>query len=887
MLLGVSGAVSLPSGTVTFLFTDVESSSVVAQQQPETWEAMQARQQVILRTAIDGHHGSIFKTLGDGVCAAFPTARDGLQAALEAQQALECENWGQSPVHVRMGIHTGEAQARDDDYTGYLTLTRAQRLMAAAHGGQILLSNASAELVRGGLPANASLRDLGEHRLKNLLSPEHIWQLLAPHIPADFPPVTSLNSLPNNLPVQLTSFVGRQAEISQVRSLMGTHRLITLTGTGGTGKTRLALQVAAEVLDSYKDGVWLVELGPLSDPALVPNAVASVLGVREQPGRPLMATLLDWLRDRELLLLLDNCEHLILACAEFAEAVLRCSRGSCILASSREALCIEGEISYRVPSLESPDPARTPCIRAEELIQFTAVRLFVERLSEAVGTFAITEANAPAIVQICHRLDGIPLALELAAVRVKVLTVEQIAERLDDRFRLLTGGSRTALQRHQTLRSLIDWSHSLLTGSEQTLLRRLSVFAGGWTLEAAEQVCASDGIESSEVLDLLTRLVDKSLVAVVRDAHHARYRMLETIRDYAREKLGESGEAASIRNRHLDLMQDLAARAEPKIYSREEMIWLERLDAEIDNMRTALEWAHTREDPEAGLRLVGALSFYWSTRDYWHDSQKWIREALGHAGAEKRTTGRAKALLGLGYFMTMTDHPPEAKLCLEESLSIAREVGEEKVVVLALAWLSWAFAFLGDFAAMRAVVEEGLTLARELDDRLAIAMLWLGSANIDHVQGRYPEAESYYQDAARLLREIGDRNFLAFAVRRLGYLALARGDPKQAFALCVESLEKNHEIADRRGVAASLTAISCLSATGGDATRAARLHGASDALLESFGGHLIPMDQRDQESCARAVRLEIGEAAYAQAYAEGRAMDMEQARLYALEQPPA
>ncbi len=873
----------LPSGTVTFLFTDVESSSIAAQQHPDTWEAVQERHQAILRAAIDGHHGHVFKTLGDAVCAAFDTVQDGLQAALQAQQALESENWGETPIHVRMGIHTGEAQTRDDDYRGYLTLTRVKRLMDAAHGGQILLSNASAELARRALAENMSFRDMGEHRLKNLAFPEHIWQLTAPNIPEDFPPLASLSTVPNNLPVQLTSFVGREAEISQLCALLQTHRLVTLTGTGGTGKTRLAQQVAGEVLDCFKDGAWFVELGPLSDPRLLPKAAASALRLREQPGRPLMTTLLDWLREKELLLLLDNCEHLIDSCAEFADLVLHGSPGTRILASSREALCIEGETSFRVPSLETPDPRGDTRIAVDDLMGYTAVRLFVERAREAVGNFSMTAGNAPAIVQICHRLDGIPLAIELAAVRVKVLTVDEIADRLDDRFRLLTGGSRTALQRHQTLRSLIDWSHSLLTEAEQMLFRRLSVFAGGWTLDAAEQVCAGGGIEHGDVLDLLTHLVDKSLVTVAQDSGCSRYRMLETIREYALEKLTDSGEAIRIRNQHLELMRILAEQSERNIYGRDESLWLARLDRELDNLRTALSWARSLEDPEPGLRLVGSVWFYWSTRDYWHDAQTWIQEALAHPGAERPTEGRARALTASGYFLTMADQPDAARQALEESAAIARSLGDKQNLVVALGWLGWSYAFSGDYPALQAVVEEGLTLARELNDKLAVGMLWLGLGNLNSIQGNDARAQSYYQDAARLLSETGDRNFLAFAVRRLGYLAMRQSDFGKAFVLCTQSLELNQGIADKRGIAGCLTAIACIAAREGDTLRAARLYGASAALLESISGHLIPIDQRDQQPHALAAREAVGEEAYAQACSEGRRMSLQQAIAYALE----
>jgi len=509
----------LPTGTVAFLFTDIEGSTKLAQAHPAEWEAARARHHAILREAIETHRGHVFQVVGDAFCAAFATTPDALAAAFDAQRVLQGAEWRDTPIKVRMGLHTGSAEAHDGDYVGYLTLAHVQSVMAAAYGGQTLVSNATAALIFGQLPQDVTLRDLGEHRLKGLLNPEHLWQVVAPDLVQDFPHLQSLAAIHHNLPIQVTSFVGRERELSELQRLLPTTRLLTLTGSGGTGKTRLSLQVAAEVLDSFNDGVWFIELAPLSDPALLPLTVASVLGVREEQGRPLLATVLEWLRPKELLLILDNCEHLINACAKFADVVIHASPATRIMASSREALGIAGEQAYPVPTLSLPDalpagsgsspsvdsaegiarsaavPAtesRGPAMTAEHLRQYESVRLFVERATAVQPHFTLTDGNAAAIAQICRRLDGIPLAIELAAARVKAMRVEQIAERLDDRFRLLTGGSRTALPRQQTLRSLVDWSHSLLSEPERVLLRRLSVFAGGWTPGAAEVVCADD-----------------------------------------------------------------------------------------------------------------------------------------------------------------------------------------------------------------------------------------------------------------------------------------------------------------------------------------------------------------------------------------------------------
>ena len=482
---------NLPSGTVTFLFTDIEGSTTRWDRHEHAMGSALARHDTLLRESIAAHNGHVFKTVGDAFCAVFPTAPEALAAALTAQQKLVAEPWHQDleGVRVRMALHTGVAEQREGDYFG-TTLNRVARLLATGHGGQTLLSQATYELVRDHLPYGADLRDLELHRLKDLQRPEHVYQLLHSDLPADFPKLRSLDPLRNNLPIQATSFVGRDKEILAVKALLAKTRLLTLTGSGGAGKTRLSLQVAADLTEGVDEGVWLAEFAPLSDPGLVAQTLAQALGVREEPGRPITQTLVDFLRPKSLLLVLvlDNCEHVLDAAAELCEAILRTCLTVKIIASSREGLNIAGETTYRIPSLSMPDlkQSATP----ESLSHYEAVRLFIERAQAAQPSFSVTNANAPAVAQICHRLDGIPYAIELAAAKVRALSAEQINARLDNRFRLLTGGSRTALPRQQTLRAMIDWSYDLLSAEEQTLLRRLSVFAGGWTLEAAEAVCA-------------------------------------------------------------------------------------------------------------------------------------------------------------------------------------------------------------------------------------------------------------------------------------------------------------------------------------------------------------------------------------------------------------
>ena len=497
--------------------------------------------------------------------------------------------------------HNCRLDSNDNAYSGYATLAATQRIMSAGHGGQILLSGATRELVRDVLPANTQLLDLGEKRLKDLLRPEHIYQLNSAGLPTAFLPLKTLDSLPNNLPVQLTSFVGRENEIAELKQGLEAHRLVTLTGSGGTGKTRLSLQVAAELVEQFNHGVWFIELAPLTDPDLIPQTILSAMGVSEQPNKTPLEILKEYLHEKKMLIVLDNCEHLIMASAQVSNVLLNTAPELKILASSREALGVKGELSYPVPSLSWPDVKHLPTI--EQLTQYEAVRLFIDRALLVAPHFVVDKDNAPFIAQICYRLDGIPLALELAAARTKMLSVEQISKRLDDRFRLLTGGARTALPRQQTLRALIDWSYDLLTENERLLLRRLSVFAGGWILDATEEVCSGDGMETYDVLDSLTQLVNKSLVVVMEHSQggETRFRMLETIRQYAREKLLEVRGSEIVRQRHLAYFVKLAERAEPELPRSNQVFWLNKLDDEIDNFRMAIEWALVN-DVESGLR---------------------------------------------------------------------------------------------------------------------------------------------------------------------------------------------------------------------------------------------------------------------------------------------
>ncbi|HSG45359.1 MAG TPA: adenylate/guanylate cyclase domain-containing protein, partial [Anaerolineales bacterium] len=674
-----------PSGTVNFLFTDIEGSTKLAQEHPDEMPALLARHNEILNQAIEANNGYVFQIIGDAFCAAFHSASDALNASMDAQRALQSEAWNPAPIKVRMGIHTGTAQLNDDEqYSGYATLASTQRIMSAGHGGQVLLSNITRELAGDGLPTDTEIIDLGEKRLKDLLRPERLYQLNISGPTTTFPPLKTLDSFPNNLPVHLTSFIGRESEIDEVKDKLKEHRLVTLTGSGGTGKTRLSLQVAAEVIEKFDHGIWFVELAPLTDPDLIPQTILSAIGIREQEGKTPLDLLKEYLSEKRTLIVLDNCEHLISASAQVVNELLRAAPRVKVLTSSREALGVRGEVSYPVPSLTLPNLNHLPAI--EGLSQYEAVRLFIDRALLVAPHFEVDKDNAPYIAQICHRLDGIPLAIELAAARAKVLSVDQISKRLDDRFRLLTGGARTALPRQQTLRALIDWSYDLLEENERLLLCRLSVFMGDWTLEAAEEVCEGDGIDSYDVLDLLSQLVNKSLVVVNEKSKsgETRYRMLETIRQYARDKLLETGGGDAVRDKHLAYFVKLTEQAEPELYRANQVFWINKLDDELDNIRAAVKMA-IATDAKSGLKILNYIPPFLGSRGLMREVEAWLTKLLSLY--DNADAVRAHGLAHYGWILSTQFKLSDAHKILEQSLEISRSIPDKKSEALSLSIL--------------------------------------------------------------------------------------------------------------------------------------------------------------------------------------------------------
>lgn len=823
----------VPSGTVTFLFTDVEGSTRLLQHLGDA-RATQVFEQHrrLLREAFAAGGGHELQDQGDGFLVVFSRAQEALWTAVAAQRAIDAHAWPDGVrLRVRMGLHSGEPVSTVESYVG-VDVHRAARICAAGHGGQVLLSQTTQALVEYYLPAGAGLRDLGFHRFKDLQRPERVYQLLYPDLPADFPPLRSLDHFANNLPLQLTSFIGREREIAEIKQLLVKTRLLTLTGAGGAGKTRLALHVAAEVLDGFSDGVWFVDLGRLSDPVLLAQTAASALGVREEEGgRPLLDTLADFLRTRAVLLVLDNCEHLLESCATLTAGLLRAAPELRILATSREGLGIAGETVYYVPSLSLPGPEQP--VSAAEVVHFEAVRLFVERAASRLPGFSVEDRNAPVVVEICRRLDGMPLAIELAAARVNTLAVDQIASRLDDRFRLLTAGDRTALPQHRTLRAVMEWSYQLLSEAEQMMLCRLAVFAGGFTLEAMEAVCGSHELGDLGAIELLARLVDRSLV-VTEHGLEVRYRLLETVREYGREKLLASGELPGVRTRHRDWYMALAERAEPEILTGpNQRVWLERLGAEDANLRAALEWSHSGEhSTEVMLRLAGALVWFWFTRGQWNEALEWLRRALSRPDAAS-SPARAKALYGLALVQWLHGETTEAVELARQSLTMCREFGDKWGMACSIFVLGVVATERGDSDRAVTLLEEGLELFEAVGhpQGIGMAQFYLGHA----VSGSdYRRATALWERSLVVLRHAGDKRGLAVVAGALGDTAWLRGDYRRATELYSECASLGRELGYKERIAYSLFGMGGVARTQGDYDRARTLIEESLAIYRQF-----------------------------------------------------
>ena len=917
----------VPEGTVTFLFTDIEGSTQLLDRLRDQYAILLADQRLILREAFAQWNGSEIDTQGDAFFVAFPRATEGVSAAVDIQRALMDHAWPQGvELRVRMGLHTGEPLKAEEGYVG-MDVHRAARIAHVGHGGQVLLSETTTALVRDELPFGIRLRNLGNHQLKDLLRPERIHQLNIPDLPSEFPPLRSLDAYPNNLPPQLTSFVGREQEIEQIKDLLTHTRLLTLTGAGGSGKTRLALQVAAMILEWYPQGVWLVDLAPLSEAALVIQTIAVVLCIHEQAGGSALAAVTDFVCDKCMLLLLDNCEHLIGACAEASDTLLHACPNLNILATSREALGIQGEHIFFVPTLALPSLDPLPPI--DQITQTESVRLLLDRAIAIQPSFELNEKNIAAVAQICHRLDGIPLAIELGAARLKLLSPEQIATRLDDRFKLLTGGSRTALPHHQTLEALIDWSHDLLSEEERVLFHRLSVFSGGWTLEAAEVVCAAvqevqPVIKPDEILDLLAGLVNKSLVVVEEKGEETRFRLLRTIRAYSLTRLRQTEEEDPIQRKHLIYYLRMAEAAEREFMGENHALWERRLTAEQDNLRGALSWAlqktATTMDVAAGALMTGTLSMYWYLHAHLNEGRRWL--TLARDLYPERSKVRAKVLTGSGILAWQQADYQEARGYFEESLPIWRELKERDGLAETLHF-SGHLAFdqrdydtartlfvesleyyqevgdtqrtltltsdmglvdyhLGDYVVARARFEETLRHWREIGNQEAEADVLNRLGDLVRVEGDLDLAQTLYEESLGLFRTMNVKLGIASGLHKLGIVARHKGDIKRASKLLVKSLMLQQEAGNKQGIVECLAGLAGVALAEEDHRRAAVLFGAAEALLKAIGAPLAPADRFDRDQDIESLHGKIHSDVLSGAWQEGCDMPQSQAIAYAL-----
>lgn len=827
---------TLPTGTITFLLTDIEGSTRLLGQLGDAYRQVLADHHRLLREALTANGGVEVGTEGDAFFVVFTNAPAAVAAATRGQQALAEHPWPEgAEVRVRMGLHTGEGVLGGDDYTG-IDLHRAARIAGAGHGGQVLLSAATQALVAQTLPEGVTLRDLGEHRLRDLEHPEHVFQLVIPGLEADFPPIRTLDARRGNLPRQLTTFVGRDAEVAEVRDLLSEHRLVTLTGPGGAGKTRLSLEVARTLQDALEDGAFFVPLAPISDPELVVPTIAQTLGVDEDPARPTIEPLIEHLQDRETLLVLDNFEQVIPAASAVGQILAATGRVK-VLTSSRESLSIAGEQEFPVPPLGVPDPAALPPVEA--LSQFEAVRLFVDRATSVKPGFRVTNENASAIAEICARLDGLPLAIELAAARVKLLAPDALLKRLEHRLSLLAGGPRDVPQRQQTLRDAIAWSFDLLEEEERALFARLSVFVGGFTLEAAEIACNPEGELGVDTLDAVASLVNKSLLRqAMREEAEDRFTMLQTIREFAWETLGASPEVGEIRERHARHFLRVVEEAVPHLFGPERARWLDLLAVEHDNLRAAIGWALEGGDLELGLRLGGLMWRFWQMRGHLREGREWLTRLLRHPLAGDRTRARADSLEGLGGILYwMGDE--EAAEAYEECLALRRELGDPPGIGEALYNRACMHVFgIGspqDSDAGLPLLEEALGIFREIDDPVGVAKVqWVtGSAHLS--AGDYDRAEAALSESVELNRKAHDLFGEAWGLHMLGVALVHAGRADEALPHFHRALEMFLDAGDRSAIPVLMYDFAIYAHKNGDDDRALLLLCTGDVLQERTG----------------------------------------------------
>jgi predicted ATPase/class 3 adenylate cyclase len=839
--------VGLPTGTVTFAFTDIEGSTQRWERDAAAMQDALRRHDAVIRAAIVAGGGHVFKTLGDAFCAAFWQPEEAIEAMVAAQNALATEDFSAiDGLRVRIAVHTGSADERDNDYFG-ATVNRVARLLAIGHGGQILVSGTTSRLVEGALPAQTSLRDLGEHRLKDLTRPEHVFQLVAPALESEFPPLRSLDARRNNLPIQSTSFVGRTTELAEITALVKGYRLVTLVGSGGIGKTRTSLQVGANLLDERSDGVWFVELAPLSSGDYIPTTVAQALGLTLSPEGDPSANLTRALEAKKMLLVFDNCEHLVQPAARLISTIVRTCPNVTVLASSRQALGVEGEVTYRLPTLDVPSAVDAARFTAEDAARCAATALFIERARAVDQRFVPTDENASTIAEICRRLDGIPLAIELAAARVKILTPRQLRERLDERFRVLTRGNRDVLPRQQTLRALIDWSHDLLDERERTLFRRLGVFVDGFTLEAAASVGSGAGLDAIDVFELLDSLVDKSLVLAEADGDAMRFRMLESTRAYAAEKLESAGERAATARRHLLWLRDRFAEA--WLY-RERTGAGDEIDAlfaaALDDVRAALDWA-SADDPRAGGELIAALDATW--RYFGIDGEGIARlEAYAANLADDDPALLSRLWIAFASLAGDSGHVARALDAAAGAVALARASGDGLVLGHALRTYALCAAKARRFDEAQAALGEARALGTE---SVRLPLLILDTmAFVSGLCGDLDASARAYEQLREANRALGSVRDERANVINLAETEHERGNSRRAIALLHELLPDMRSAADRVALTNVLTNLAAYHVAVDE------LAAASDAAREVIRA-LAPRDPRAFQVAVAAEHLAL------------------------------
>jgi predicted ATPase/class 3 adenylate cyclase len=869
--------VSLPTGTVTFLFTDIEGSTRLMQELGDRYVQAQVEHHAILREAFRSGDGRELRTEGDSFFCVFESAIDGCRAAAQAQREFARHAWPDGkPIRVRIGMHTGEAPLVGEEYIG-LDVHHAARVAASAHGGEVVLSEATRGLVEGSLPAGLSVRDLGMHRLKDLSRPERLFQLVIDGAPNDFPALRTLESTPNNLPTQLTSFVGRERDVEEAKKLLQNTRLLTLTGPGGMGKTRLSLQVAADLVNAFDGGVYFVPLSAVRDPELIASAIAQSVGIQVTGNRLPVDAVNEYLVDRNVLLVLDNFEQLLPEGAPVIGQLLQASPRLKVVASSRAALKVYGEQELALEPLRTPSLRALPSLAA--LSQFEAVALFIERAVAAKHDFHVTNENAPAIAGICERVDGLPLAIELAAARIKLFSPQALLARLETSASVLGTGSRDLPSRQQTLKGAIAWSYDLLDDAHKRLFSRFSVFARGASLEQAEGVCGPASEIGGDVLTGLDELADQSLLRRLPDYDEPRLLMLQVIREYAFEMLEAGGEADAIRDRHAEAMQRLAESAAPYLFGSDQKRWLDRLQLDHDNFRAAFDWSVSRGDAQRALGLGAAFWRFWQMRGQLREGRQRLDAILAMPGARDDPSTRARTLEAAGGVAYWQGDLDAAAVFYDECLELARSAGDPREIANAL--YNDAFpptVTSKDLPKSRALLEEGLPIYRQLGDEAGVAKCLWALGICYYRQDDLGLAVDALDNAAALFRRLGDRFSLGWALFVRANVALKSGEPARAKSFGTEGLAIFADAQDPTGAALLLATLAGVARAEGDILRAARLSGASEAQEASSGAGL--------GSAVDSVEgFRIGDftsEAAANARAEGKAMTLEQAIAYAL-----